>query len=52
MIKCEQFIRGRRQEFKLKLTGIILIGLMSIGLASTIEIGSANLPSNQPWCGS
>ena len=36
----------------MKLTGAILIALMSIGFASTIEIGTAEFFNNQPWCGS
>jgi hypothetical protein len=36
----------------MKLAGVILISLISIGFASIIEIGSSELPSNQSWCGS
>jgi hypothetical protein len=37
---------------KLKLTGALLIAIMGLGLASTIEVGSSDFGQNEPWCGS
>lgn len=36
----------------MKLTGALMVVIVGLGLAATIEIGSSDFGSNEPWCGS
>lgn len=36
----------------MKLTGALMMAVIGIGLAGTIEIGNSEYGVNEPWCGS
>jgi len=34
----------------MRMTGVLLAGLVCLGFAATIEVGNSEYPSNMPFC--